>query len=625
MSENPATGYWPGPEFGDVLDRPAVPGYEVLAELGRGGMGVLYKARQINSHQLVALKMIRTAALASPQERYRFRVEAEAAARLRHLNVVPIYEIGEYAGRPYFAMELVEGGSLDKHLAGRPQSPTQAAELLRTLALAVQHAHEQKIIHRDLKPANILLAQVPGPKSNVQSQPERLWTLDIGLWIPKICDFGLAKRLDADSTAVTQDGAVLGTASYMAPEQAAGRVREIGPGVDVYALGAILYEALTGRPPFKADSWDQTIQQVLHDEPAPPARLQPGVPVDLETICLKCLEKDPGRRYGGAGELADDLGRFLGGAPLSAVPLSARERLGRLAARDGYHIVGEIGRGSRSTVYSARHESLQQPVALKVFSAGLCTREQWEARLRRGAEQWSMLAHPQLMPVHRAGWWDGAPYVALEYVPQGSLAAKLASQAYPIHQALRLVAQLAEIVAYLHRQGVIHGNLKPTNVLLAADGIPRMADFNLVGGLFQGPLPAEDESPAGLAYLAPELVKDASAEPRPYTDVYGLGLILYESLTGRPPFAGATAGEVLEQVRSEDPVPPSHLNSKVTPPLDRFCQVCLRKNPWRRFVRAHDLATGLRELLDTLNVRVDKGQRRPPQRPPSRDVGKGTA
>jgi serine/threonine protein kinase len=216
------------------------------------------------------------------------------------------------------------------------------------------------------------------------------------------------------------------------------------------------------------------------------------------------------------------------------------------------------------------------------------------------------------MPVHRAGWWDGAPYLALEFVPQGSLAAKVAGQPYPVPQALRLVEQLAEVVAYLHRQGVVHGNLKPSNVLLAADGIPRVTDFREINGPFQGLPPADDEPSAGLGYLAPELLRDA-AEPRPYTDVYGLGLILYESLTGRPPFTAGAARELLEQVRSQDPVPPSRLNPAVPPQLERVCLVCLRKNPWRRFVRAYDLVTGLRHIMDTLPGRGVPGQRRPPQ------------
>jgi serine/threonine protein kinase len=358
------------------------------------------------------------------------------------------------------------------------------------------------------------------------------------------------------------------------------------------------------------------VQQVLHEEPTPPARLRSEVPRDLETVCLKCLEKEPSRRYASAAELAEDLGRFLGGQPVVAVPLGARERLARLAEREGYQIIGELGRGPRSTVYHARYEPLKQPVALKVFSAGTCTRAEWEAQLQRGADLWAALAHPQIVPVHRAGWWDDAPYLAVEYVPHGSLAARLTGRPYPVRQALRLVEQLAEIVGYFHRQGVVHGNLKPSNVLLAADSIPRVADFRLTGGLFQGPLPADDQEPAGLAYLAPELIQDRDAEPRPYTDIYGLGVILYELLTGRPPFAGATARETLEQVRGHDPVPPSRLNPEVTPPLDSCCLRCLRKDPWRRYVRAYDLLMRMRHFLDSMEGRGVPDQRPPKRRPP---------
>jgi serine/threonine protein kinase len=597
MTDRPATGDWPAPAGPLPADLPTVPGYEVLEELGRGGMGVVYKARQVHANRLVALKLIRDGALAGPQARARFRIEAEAAARMRHPNIVQIYEVGQHQGQPFFSMELVEGGGLDQKLDGRPQPAALAAELVRALALALQHAHEQNVVHRDLKPANVLLSFCGGSQNREEPSPAPFCERPLNECVPKLTDFGLAKRLDSESTAWTQDGAVLGTANYMAPEQAAS-AREVGPAVDVYALGAILYECLTGRPPFLADSWNQTVEQVLHQEPAPPRRLRPEVPRDLETVCLKCLEKEAGRRYASAGELADDLGRFLEGKPVTAVPLGERERLARLAGKDGYRIVAEVGRGPRSTVYHALHGSLEQPVALKVFREGLCTQEAWEAQLQRGAEVWAWLAHPLVVGVQRAGWWDGVPYLAAEYVPQGSLSAKLAGQPYPVLQALRLVEQLAEVVSYLHRQGVVHGNLKPSNVLLAAGGIPRIADFRPTGGLCQGPLPADDSEPAGLGYLAPELACDAGAEPRPYTDVYGLGAILYELLTGRPPFAGGTAGEMLEQVRLQDPVGPSRLNEEVAPHLEALCLKCLRKDPWQRYHRAHDLATRLRFFQD---------------------------
>ncbi len=622
MSEPSATGDWPASVASAATAAwPTVPGYEVLGELGRGGMGVVYKARQVRLKRLVALKVIRDGALAGAQERARFRIEAEAAARMQHPHIVQIYEAGEHEGRPYFAMELVEGGSLERQLAGRPQPPVVAAELVRRLALAVEHAHGQQIVHRDLKPANVLL-QMADCRSQIEDPllPSQSAICDLQSAIPKITDFGLAKRLDNESTACTVDGAVLGTASYMAPEQAAGRIAAIGPATDVYALGAILYEALTGRPPFQGSAWHETVALVLHDEPTPPTRLNGDVPRDLETVCLKCLEKTPEARYPSAAALAADLERFLERRPVAAAGLSPRQRLTRIAARDGYQLGDEIGRGPRSTVYRALHGPLQQPVAVKVFAEGICTREAWDARLRRRAEVWSGLAHPHLLPVQQAGWWDGAPYIALEHIPQGSLAAKLSvtarSSLYKggaegVRQALRLVEQLAEVVSYLHRQGVVHGNLKPANVLLAADGIPRLGDLHFTGGLFVGGPRLHDlrvgDSAEGdqrrrdavdLGYAAPELMVNAAAAPGPSADIYGLGAILYAMLADRPPFAGATREETLAQVRDQDPVPPSQGNAAVTSVIDALVMRCLRKNPWRRYYRAYDVLLRLRELQE---------------------------
>ena len=601
MNTPSVTGDWTPPADGDT-DRPTIPGYDLLGELGRGGMGVVYRARHTPSGRPVALKVIRDAALAGPTARARFRVEAEAAARVRHPNVVEVYEVGEHAGRPYLAMELVDGGGLDRHLGGRPLPARPAAELVRTLALAVAAAHARNIVHRDLKPANILLGNPePGtrnPEQQTESEPPDSGPGVPGsALVPKVTDFGLAKRLDAETTAWTQDGAVLGTPSYMAPEQAAGKVHEVGPAADIWALGAVLYELLTGRPPFRADTRDETVRRVLHDDPDPPGRARPDVPADLETVCLKCLEKDPARRYASADALADDLGRFLDGGPVAAVPPSPLERLARAVGRDGYAVVGEVGRGPRGTVYRAESLSTRQPAAVKVFPAGTWARGEWDDRLRRAAGLWAAVVHPQVVPVTRVGWWDGAPGVVTEYAPLGSLAGRLAGRPLPVREGVGLVVRLAEVVGYLHRQGVVHGNLKPANVLFAAGDTPQLADFRLTGGLFQGPLPPPDGDPGGVGYLPPECPRDPAAEPRPFTDVYGLGVILYEVLTGRPAFDGATAGEVLGRVAAADPVPPSGLNPAVPPELDTACLKCLRKDPWRRYTRVYDLAARLREAL----------------------------
>lgn len=583
MSEGLTSDTLPLSAAGAVADAPSIPGYETLAELGRGGMGVVYQARHTATGQLVALKLIRDGALAGPAERARFQIEVEAAARLRHPNVVQIDQAGSHDGRAFLAMELVAGGSLEQRLAGRPQPPREAAALALSLARAMQYAHEQQIVHRDLKPANILLEGDSAAAS-------------LAALRPKIADFGLAKRLDAESAGWTTDGAILGTVNYMAPEQAAGRTQEIGPAADVYALGAILYEMLAGRPPFRLGTWQETLLAVLNDEASPPSRWREDSPPELDTICLKCLQKERTSRYGSAEELAVDLESYLAGRPLRATPESRRDRWARLAARDAYELQEELGPGPRSLVFRARHGALGAPVAVKVFIDVFASREAWEERLRANSHRLAALRHPQLALAQQSGWWDDAAYLVTEQATLGSLDAKLKGGPLPVREALRIVEQVAEIVSYAHRQGVTHGNLKPANVLLFADDIPRLCDFRFTGGMFQG-APTDDERDcSGLARLAPELVRDRQAEANPHTDVYGLGVILYELLAGRAPFVGDDSAELAERVLSQDPDPPSAFNPSVPPLVDAACLRCLQKNPWERYHRAFALRNRLRWL-----------------------------
>jgi tetratricopeptide (TPR) repeat protein/tRNA A-37 threonylcarbamoyl transferase component Bud32 len=290
---------------------PSVPGYEILSELGRGGMGVVYKARQHRLNRTVALKMILAGAYAGSDAVERFMGEAEIVARLQHPNIVQIYAIGDFEGRPYVELEYVDGGSLLARLDGTPWHPRAAAELVESVAWGTAEAHRMSIVHRDLKPANILMTEDG---------------------VAKITDFGLAKSTENDA-GLTQQESVLGSPNYMSPEQADGRAKEVGPQADVYALGAILYELLTGRPPFIAPNIWATLELVKNVEPVPPSRLQPGVPPDLETICLKCLQKAPRDRYASADELAEDVGRFLQGEPILARPTPVWERAWKWARR----------------------------------------------------------------------------------------------------------------------------------------------------------------------------------------------------------------------------------------------------------------------------------------------------
>ncbi|MDG3007795.1 serine/threonine-protein kinase [Paludisphaera mucosa] len=305
----------PGVESASAVEPPGPPegllvryfgDYELAGVLGRGGMGVVYQARQISLNRRVALKMIRADEFASDDERRRFQNEAEAVALLDHPNIVPIYEVGEHQGRRYFSMKLIEGEGLDRRLAAFRRDPSAAARLAATAAEAVHHAHQRGVLHRDLKPANILLDERGAPY---------------------VTDFGLARRLGAGPD-LTQSGAILGTPGYMAPEQAGGRRAAVTTASDVYGLGTVIYAMLAGRAPFIGSTAMETIEQVRNRPPEPPSRHNPDTPRDLEVICLKCLEKDPRRRYGSAQALADDLRRWIAGEPISARPVAAPARFG---------------------------------------------------------------------------------------------------------------------------------------------------------------------------------------------------------------------------------------------------------------------------------------------------------
>ncbi len=339
--------------------------YELLDEIARGGMGVVFRARQTRLNRMVALKMILSGRLATEADVRRFQTEAESAAQLDHSGIVPVFEVGQHDGHHFYSMALVEGDSLAEKIAERPLTPAAAAELLKKIAVAVAYAHEKGVIHRDLKPSNVLIDQAGDPR---------------------VTDFGLAKKTAVESS-LTRSGQTLGTPSFMAPEQASGKSDQVSESADIYALGAILFCALTGRPPFVADTAAKTLWQLSHDDPPFPRKLNADIPADLEAICLKCLEKSPARRYDSASDLHDDLSRFLNHQSVQARRATMTSRALRWSRRNRRSIVMVVATSA----------------AVLLAVAGIQRARKWYGRYRTGHVSISTASGPTEIGLYRQG------------------------------------------------------------------------------------------------------------------------------------------------------------------------------------------------------------------------------
>jgi WD40 repeat protein/serine/threonine protein kinase len=490
--------------------------YELVEEIARGGMGVVFKARQRRPQRLIALKMILSGQLASAAEVDRFRTEAEAVARLEHAHIVPIYEVGEVDGQHYFTMRLIEGGSLSRLTRRLKASPRAAARLLLQVAEAVQYAHSKAILHRDLKPANILV------EGNSDGPVEEL--------VSFVTDFGLAKRLEDDSPQ-TRSNALVGTPAYMAPEQAAGQIHNISTATDVYGLGAILYELITGQPPFARTNVSNLLHSVQHDDPVPVCSLNPSVPADLETICLKCLQKEPFKRYSSAADFAADLRRFLAGEPINARPVGRIERLARWCGRN--RLVAGLGAASVllligvavfSTIMAFYLAEARSEADNRAEQKRLARADEARERERGQRQLVEVMANNGVRRLDEGNLFDAAVWIAeaLRLAPDPSEA--------EMHR-LRFATvwrQCPRLLHLLRHDGIVtNGALSPDNHYVATAGEDRAARiWNLTTGEPVG-LPLLHESGVTFVAFSPDGRQIVTAS-RDYT------ARLWNTATGHP-------------------------------------------------------------------------------------------
>ncbi len=580
-------------EFGD---------YKLLEEIGRGGQGVVYRAHQKSLNRTVALKVIGLGQWATKTHLKRFRLEAEAAASLEHPGIVPIHEVGEREGTCYFSMGFIEGDQLDAVVRREPMSVRRAAELIAKVARTVHYAHEHHILHRDIKPGNILLDQ--------EGEPH-------------LTDFGLARLVETEGN-VTRTMEVLGTPSYMAPEQAVGNNACVTGATDVYGLGAVLYQSLTGHPPFAGGTTFETVRLVLDTEPRQPRLLNPKIDRDLNTICLKCLDKDPQRRYASALALAEDLERWLKHEPIRArrtgIFTRGRKWLRRnpsIAVMAALLLAFAVPLGVMIWKTESERSLLSNPAppekSIAVLPFSNLSKEQENAFFTDGVQDeiltdlakvadLKVISRTSVMP-----YKSGMPRNVRVIGQQLGVAHVVEGSVQRSSNRVRVNAQLvdARTVHYAHEHHILHRDIKPGNILLDRQGEPHLTDFGLARLVETESTVTRTMEVLGTpSYMAPEQAVGDDAAITSATDVYGLGAVLYQLLTGHPPFAGGTTFETVRLVLDTEPRQPRLLNPKIDRDLNTICLKCLDKDPQRRYASALALAEDLERWLKHEPIRA---------------------
>jgi len=562
---------------------------------GRHGGGL--QAEDTKLRRIVALKFLPVKDLEGEETKARFLREAQAAAALNHPNIATIYEIDEAEGKPFIAMEYIDGGSLKEKIVACPLKLEEALGIAVQAGQGLQAAHEEGITHRDIKSANIMLT---------------------GTGQPKIMDFGLARL--SDRSQLTKTGSTLGTPAYMSPEQA------LGEGVDrrsdIWSLGIVVYEMVSGKLPFRGEVEAAVTYSIVNEEPEPLTGLRTGVPIELDHLVTKVLAKSPDERYQHIEELIVDLRavrkQLESGGPKKRpskekeTPLPAEVSVGQMLAH--YRLEAKLGEGGMGVVYRALDTHLDRPVAIKVLRAQAVADEERKKRFVQEAKAASALNHPNIITIHDINAAGGVDFIAMEYVEGKTLDGAMGRKGLSVGETLKYAVQITDALVKAHGEGIVHRDIKPGNIMVTADGLVKVLDFGLAKlteegpGVAQADLPArasmKEEAPeteegailGTVAYMSPEQAEGKPVDAR--SDIFSFGSVLYEMLTGRRAFQGETKMSVLAAILREEPKPASEVVEGLPREVERIVNRCLRKEPRRCFQHMDDLMVALEELKE---------------------------